>query len=202
MRLLSLAPAQLPARMRWGPGSPEYSWEEPLFPLLLLPLGSKASYQHVCLDHLVKPFYFRPWGAWDSQTFLRLLDLHLQTLCKAVSDPFISSKIPRILCYECSLHHSVLPRTRLSLRLMLPDALSRASCFLSWAPWTLGKKAAWRPLGSCLLPAHASFLGSDGQTSRSAPPDIPFSSIFVVPQPVKILALSPDHSPNVPPFRI
>lgn len=62
MRLLSLAPSQLSARMRRGPGSPEYSWEEPFFPLLLPPLGSRASYQRMCLAHLVKPFYFRPCG--------------------------------------------------------------------------------------------------------------------------------------------
>lgn len=62
MEQLYLGPLQLSARMRWGPGSPEYSWEDPYFSVVLPPLASKASNQSLYRADLVKPFIPGPVG--------------------------------------------------------------------------------------------------------------------------------------------
>ena len=66
------------------------------------------------------------------------------------------------------------PNSPRGCRFLRPSPGPAASSPGRLGRWARGRPA-WCPLGSCLLPAHASSLSSDGQTSRSSPPDIPFS---------------------------
>lgn len=171
MRQLSLGPSQVSARMRRGPGSPEYCWEDPP---LLLPgpsTSGRQSFLSKCVSgSSCETLYSRPCGeAGTPRTSFAFQTVVSRCSVRPFLTPPSTAKFLVFSAVNVPSTFLFSPEPDSPQAMLLPEALSRASSFLSCAPWTPGKREGWCPPGSCLLPAHASFLSSSGQTSRSPP---------------------------------